>query len=86
MAERHQWSIAVAAPGRRPRWLSEGGRFSVRAERALRLISPEVAARRLQDYRRLRGWPPEAMERFRLVPAPALQDAPAGMVARCVAS
>jgi len=72
MATIHLWSIALAGGGRRPRWLCESGRFSASAARALRVVSPEVAADRLQAYRRLRGWPPEVMERFRLVPAPAV--------------
>jgi len=29
-----------------------------------------AAVRRLHDYLELRGWPTEALERFRLVPAP----------------
>jgi hypothetical protein len=55
---------------RSTRWLDENGRLSVDPTRALRLVSPEVAARRLQAYLQLHGWPIEATERFRIVPAP----------------
>jgi hypothetical protein len=34
------------------------------------MVNPEVAVRRLHAYMELRGWPTEALERFRLVPAP----------------
>jgi hypothetical protein len=71
MASDNHWSITLAsATIRRPRWLAENGRFSSDPRRALRLISPEVAARRVQSYMELHGWSPEVMERFRLVPAP----------------
>lgn len=71
MAGTNHWSITLAGGrSRRPRWLSENGHFSSNPALALRLISPEVAARRVQAYMVLRGWPPEVMERFRLVPAP----------------
>ncbi|MFN5160643.1 MAG: hypothetical protein ACK5IA_02005 [Cyanobacteriota bacterium] len=39
---------------------------------ALRLVSPEVAVKRLQAYMALRGWAHEAMERFQLGPAPEI--------------
>ncbi len=71
MAFDNHWSITLAGAGiRRPRWLTENGRFSSDPSRALRLVSPEVAARRVQSYMEIHGWSPEVMERFRLVPAP----------------
>lgn len=67
----HQWSVTLASPrSRRPRWLSESGRLTADPARALRLVSPEVAAQRLQHYFQIRGWNAEGMERFLLVPAP----------------
>lgn len=80
MASNNHWSISLAsATIRRPRWLAENGRLSSDPRRALRLISPEVAARRLQAYMELHGWSPEVVERFRLVPAPhASTDSTAG--------
>ncbi|MCX5949356.1 MAG: hypothetical protein NTY67_14685 [Cyanobacteria bacterium] len=71
MAGIHHWSVCLAS-GRtcRPRWLTENGRFSSNPDRALRLVSPEVAAQRVQAYMAIRGWPQEVMERFRLVPSP----------------
>jgi hypothetical protein len=75
MAEINHWSITLAGGRtRRPRWLSVNGHFSSNPALALRLVSPEVAARRVQSYMVLRGWPPEVMERFRLVPAPDLES------------
>lgn len=71
MAGTNHWSITLAGGrSRRPRWLSVNGHFSSNPALALRLVNPEVAARRVQAYMVLRGWPPEVMERFRLVPAP----------------
>lgn len=71
MPANNHWSIALASARiRRPRWLAESGRFTSDPGRALRLISPEVAARRVQAYMEIHGWSPEVMERFRLVPAP----------------
>jgi hypothetical protein len=71
MASDNHWSITLASARiRRPRWLAENGRFSSDPSRALRLISPEVAVRRVQAYMKIHGWSPEVMERFRLVPAP----------------
>ena len=73
---RPRWSITLASPHqRRPRWLAENGRFTSDPTRALRMVNPEVAVRRLHAYLELRGWPTEALERFRLVPAPGLQPA-----------
>jgi hypothetical protein len=73
---RPRWSITLASPHRRrPRWLAENGRFTSDPSRALRMVSPEVAVRRLHAYLELRGWPTEALERFRLVPAPGHQPA-----------
>lgn len=70
---RQRWSITLASPRiRRPRWLTENGRFTSDPAKALRMMNPEVAVRRLHQYMELRGWPSEAMERFRLVPAPRL--------------
>jgi hypothetical protein len=71
MAGIHHWSVRLAS-GRtcRPRWLTENGRFSSNPDRALRLVSPDVAAQRVQAYMAIRGWPQEVMERFRLVPSP----------------
>lgn len=74
MAGLNHWSITLAGGRtRRPRWLTENGHFSSNPALALRLVSPEVAAQRVQAYMKLRGWPTEAMERFVLVPSP-LQD------------
>lgn len=68
---RPRWSITLASPRQlRPRWLAENGHFTSDPSRALRMVNPEVAVRRLHDYLELRGWPTEALERFRLVPAP----------------
>ena len=71
MAGIHQWSVTLAS-GRssRTRWLTENGRFSSNPEKALRLVSADVAAQRVQAYMAIRGWPHAVMERFRLVPAP----------------
>ncbi|MFZ0406619.1 MAG: hypothetical protein WAM11_00700 [Cyanobium sp.] len=71
MAGIRHWSVSLAS-GRssRPRWLTENGRFSSNPARALRLVSPDVAAKRVQAYMAIRGWPHEVMERFRLVPSP----------------
>lgn len=78
MASDNHWSITLAGAGiRRPRWLTENGRFSSDPRRALRLVSPEVAARRVQAYMEIHGWSPEVMERFRLVPAPQPGGEPA---------
>lgn len=73
------WSIVLQAPrsGRR-RWLSSNGRFSCQASRALRLVSPEVAASRLQVFRQLHGWSSDGIDRLRLVPSPPL-DLPLSM-------
>jgi len=71
MAGINHWSITLAGGrARRPRWLTVNGRFSSNPALALRLVTPEVAARRVQTYMKLRGWPTEAMERFVLVPSP----------------
>jgi len=73
MAGINHWSITLAGGRtRRPRWLTVNGRFSSNPALALRLVSPEVAARRVQTFMKLRGWPSEAMERFHLVPSPGL--------------
>jgi len=71
MAGIRHWSVSLAS-GRssRPRWLTENGRLSSNPASALRLVSPDVAAKRVQAFMAIRGWPQEAMERFRLVPAP----------------
>lgn len=76
MAGIQHWSVTLASPRcRRPRWLGENGHFTSDPARALRLVSPEVAVKRLHAYLALHGWPNEAMERFRLVPAPETQQA-----------
>lgn len=68
-----RWSITLASPRlRRPRWLTENGSFSCDPAKALRMVNPDVAVRRLHNYMKLRGWSTETLERFRLVPAPAL--------------
>lgn len=75
MAHPHRWSVTLAAAGRRhPRWLDENGHFSSDPARALRLAAPEVAVQRVQSFLELHGWDPAVIERFRLVPAPALID------------
>lgn len=67
----NSWSIALDSPRtRRCRWLTADGRISSDPARALRLLNPEVAARRVQAYLLVHGKPAEAAERFRLVPAP----------------
>jgi hypothetical protein len=66
----NHWSLSLVSPrSGRPRWLSESGRLTSDPARALRLVSPEVAAQRLQQYFQIRGWDPAGMERFLLVPA-----------------
>ncbi|MFM7311665.1 MAG: hypothetical protein ACKO0M_00585 [Cyanobium sp.] len=73
MAGIHYWSVVLEGRCRRRcRWLSSNGAISSDAAQALRLVSPEVVADRLQAYARLRGWPAGLIERFRLVPAPPL--------------
>jgi len=75
MAHTHQWSVILASSSsRRPRWLDENGQLTTDPGRALRLVSPEVAVRRVQAFLEIHGWPPEVMERFRLVPAPHRRD------------
>lgn len=65
------WSIALESPRtRRSRWLTADGRISSDPAKALRVLNPEVAARRVQAYLTVHGKPAEAAERFRLVPAP----------------
>jgi|LakMenEpi03Aug12_release.lakeMendotaPanAssembly.Ray.scaffolds.fasta_scaffold865746_2 hypothetical protein len=67
------WSVSLASPRtRRPRWLAENGRFTSDPARALRLVSPEVAAQRLQRFLQIHGREPAIMERLQLVPAPEL--------------
>lgn len=67
-------TLAGSGRGRR-RWLGEDGQLSVDPARALRFSDPDVAVRRLQQFLQLRGWAPELIERFRLVPAPPLASA-----------
>ena len=75
MAGIHHWSVSLASGrSRRPRWLTENGRFSSNPAQALRLVSLDVAAQRMQAYGAIRGWPHEAMERFRLVPSPPCEQ------------
>ena len=70
----HHWSVMLSSSRlRRPRWLSDSGRLTSDPRRALRLISAELAAQRLQVFMRLRGWELSRLERFQLVPAPPLQ-------------
>lgn len=65
------WSVRLMSPRtRRPRWLAENGRLTSDPGRALRLLSPELAAQRAQQYLRLHGGDPVLLERFQLVPAP----------------
>jgi len=71
MAPNHHWSVILAASrGRRPRWLDENGQLTTDPARALRLVSPEVAARRVQAFLEIHGWSNVVLERFRLVPSP----------------
>lgn len=73
------WSVSLASPRtRRPRWLAENGRFTSDPARALRLVSPEVAAQRLQRFLQIHGREPAIMERLQLVPAPELPAAAPG--------
>ena len=75
----HHWSVSLASSrGRRPRWLAENGRFTSDPARALRLVSAEVAAQRLQQYLRIHGKEPSLMERLMLVPSPPLIPAARG--------
>jgi hypothetical protein len=75
MAGSHPWSVMLTTSRlRRPRWLSDSGRLTSDPRRALRLISAEVAAQRLQAFMRLRGWELSRLERFQLVPAPQLEE------------
>lgn len=77
MAGINHWSISIAVGcNHTVRWLSSNGHFSSNPARALRLVTPEVAVRRLQQYMRLRGWPPEVMEHLRLVPSPPIPGPP----------
>lgn len=70
------WSVSLASPRtRRPRWLAENGRFTSDPARALRLVSPEVAAQRVQRFLQIHGREPAVMERLQLVPAPELPAA-----------
>lgn len=76
MAQPQRWSVTLVASGNRhPRWLDENGHFSSDPARALRLVSPEVAVKRVQTFMALHGWDPVVLERFRLVPAPPLIEA-----------
>ncbi|MEB3271094.1 MAG: hypothetical protein VKJ44_05550 [Synechococcus sp.] len=69
----NHWSITLSGRrSRRPRWLTANGHLSSNPAQALRLVCPEVAAQRVQDYLRLWGRPIELIERFRLVPSPPL--------------
>ena len=71
----NHWSVILASPlTRRPRWLGENGRLTSDPSRALRLMSPEVAAQRVQHFLQIRGWAPESIERFQLVPAPTMES------------
>ena len=75
----HQWSVMLTTSRlRRPRWLSDSGRLTSDPRQALRLMSAEVAAQRLQAFIRLRGWELSRLERFQLVPAPQLESIRAG--------
>ncbi|MFM8277990.1 MAG: hypothetical protein ACKN89_13585 [Cyanobium sp.] len=68
----HHWSVMLSSSRLgRPRWLSDSGRLTSDPRRALRLLSAELAAQRLQLFSRLRGWELSRLERFQLVPAPA---------------
>lgn len=82
MAPIHHWSVILASsPSRRPRWLDENGQLTTDPGRALRLVSPEVAARRVQAFLEIHGWPADVLERFRLVPAPHRRDLHTGRAA-----
>jgi hypothetical protein len=71
MAPLQRWSVTLVASGHRhPRWLDENGHFSSDPNRALQLITPEVAVQRVQAFLEVHGWEPQVLERFRLVPAP----------------
>lgn len=75
MAGSHQWSVMLTTTRlRRPRWLSASGRLTSDPSRALRLMTADVAAQRLQAFIRLRGWELSRLERFQLVPAPQLEQ------------
>lgn len=69
----HTWSVALASRrGGRTRWLAENGQLTADPRQALRLVSAEVAARRVHTFLELHGWPVEVLERFRLVSSPPL--------------
>jgi hypothetical protein len=74
MTSTGQWCVALkpSRPGldRRCRWLTDQGAFTADPAKALRVVNAEAAARRLQVFMELRGWPLRAAERLRLVPAP----------------
>jgi hypothetical protein len=79
MAGSYQWSVMLTTTSlRRPRWLSDSGRLTSDPRRALRLLSADVAAQRLQAFIRLRGWELSRLERFQLVPAPQLEQVRSG--------
>jgi hypothetical protein len=76
MAKALQWCVTLKTSrpglGRRNRWLTDQGVFTADPAKALRVVNAEVAARRLQTFVELRGWPLRAVERLTLVPAPNL--------------
>lgn len=72
----NHWSITLnSRRSRRPRWLTVNGHLSSNPAQALRLVCPEVAAQRVQNYLRLWGRPIELIERFQLVPSPPVPAA-----------
>lgn len=72
----NHWSITLnSRRSRRPRWFTVNGDLSSNPAQALRLVCPEVAAQRVQNYLRLWGRPIELIERFQLVPSPPVPAA-----------
>ncbi|MCP9915606.1 hypothetical protein [Cyanobium sp. ATX 6F1] len=76
MVKALQWCVALKPTrpglGRRKRWLTDQGVFTADPAKTLRVVNAEVAARRLQAFVELRGWPLRAVERLTLVPDPNL--------------
>lgn len=64
------WRVALlpGSPPGRVRWLACDGRFTVAAERALTVVDPETAARRLQLWLATHGRDPVLLHRLQLLP------------------
>ena len=64
------WRVALlpGSPPARVRWLGCDGRFTVAAERALTVVDPETAARRLQLWLAAHGRDRVLLHRLQLLP------------------